>query len=219
MHHNILLPTFGLEDHTAIMIYLMIGLAVFSYLFTSRISLVPGKLQSMLEVVIEGLEDLVNETMGHKGKKYLPFIVAIFLYILIANALGFVPGLIPPTANLNTTVGLALVVFFATHIIGIREQGLTYLKQFMGPIWWMAPLMIPLEIIGHLARPLSLSLRLFGNMMGHEQIVGVLLLQMPAMYPVLAFSTALGMLVIFIQAFVFTLLSMLYIGGALEEHH
>ena len=116
-------------------------------------------------------------------------------------------------------IGLALVVFFMTHIIGVKEHGLKYFKHFVGPVWWLAPLMIPIEIIGHLARPLSLSLSLFGNMMGHEQIVMVLLILMPIAYPLLAVSTALGILVIFIQAFIFALLSMLYLGGALEEAH
>ena len=89
----------------------------------------------------------------------------------------------------------------------------------MGPVWWLAPLMIPIEIIGHLARPISLSLRLFGNIMGHEQIVGVLLLLMPIAYPLLALTTVLGILVVFIQAFIFSLLAMMYLGGALEEAH
>jgi F-type H+-transporting ATPase subunit a len=111
------------------------------------------------------------------------------------------------------------MVFLATHIIGLKEHGIKYIKHFTGPIWWLVPLMLPLEIIGHFARPLSLSLRLFGNMMGHERIVGVLLILMPLAYPMLAFSTVLGILVIFIQAFVFTLLAMMYIGGALEEAH
>ncbi len=219
MHEEILLPVFGLPVHTALMIYIIIGLAIFSLIMGNRLKLVPGKLQSLLELVAVTFMDMVEENMGHNGKKYFPFILTIAVYIFISNALGLVPGLLPPTANLNTTVGLALVVFFATHVIGIKEHGLKYLKHFIGPVWWLAPLMMPIEIIGHLARPLSLSLRLFGNMMGHEQIVGVLLILMPVAYPLLAVSTALGVLVIFIQAYIFALLSMLYIGAALEEAH
>ena len=176
--HGIILPVFGLPVHTAIMIYIIIGLAIFAAIAGKRFTLVPGKMQSLLELVAS-----------------------------------------PPTANLNCTLGLALVVFFMTHIIGVKEHGLKYFKHFVGPVWWLAPLMIPIEIIGHLARPLSLSLSLFGNMMGHEQIVMVLLILMPIAYPLLAVSTALGILVIFIQAFIFALLSMLYLGGALEEAH
>ncbi|MFQ5585252.1 MAG: F0F1 ATP synthase subunit A [Thermodesulfobacteriota bacterium] len=219
MHHSIILPTFGLDAHTAIMLYIIVGLAIFSYVMSKRMGLLPGSMQSILEEILGGLEGLVEETMGPKGKKYVPFVVTIFIYILVANALGMIPGLLPPTANLNSTAGLAIMVFVATHIIGVKEHGIKYIKHFTGPIWWLTPLMLPLEIIGHLARPLSLSLRLFGNMMGHERIVGVLLILMPLAYPMLAFSTVLGVLVIFIQAFVFTLLAMMYIGGALEEAH
>jgi F-type H+-transporting ATPase subunit a len=217
--HHIILPTFGLEAHTAIMIYIIVALGIFSLIMSKRWSLLPGGLQSILEEILVGLEGLVEETMGPKGKKYFPFIVTLFIYILIANALGMIPGFLPPTANLNSTAGLAIMVFLATHIIGLKEHGIKYIKHFTGPIWWLVPLMLPLEIIGHFARPLSLSLRLFGNMMGHERIVGVLLILMPLAYPMLAFSTVLGILVIFIQAFVFTLLAMMYIGGALEEAH
>lgn len=217
--HDIILPTFGMQAHTAIMIYIMIGLTVFSLIMSKRLALVPGKVQSILELVIDTFEKMVDETMGHKGKKYFPFIMTFAVFIFVSNVLGLIPGLLPPTANLNTTLALALIVFVATHIIGFKEHGVKYVKHFMGPVWWLAPLMIPIEIIGHFARPVSLSLRLFGNMMGHEQIVGVLLILMPIAYPLLALSTVLGVLVVFIQAFIFALLSMMYIGGALEEAH
>lgn len=217
--HGIILPTFGLPVHTAVMIYIIIALAIFAAIAGKRFTLVPGKMQSILELVADAFLNMVDENMGHKGRKYFPFILTLAVFIFVSNALGLVPGLLPPTANLNCTLGLALVVFFMTHIIGVKEHGIKYLKHFVGPVWWLAPLMIPIEIIGHLARPLSLSLRLFGNMMGHEQIVMVLLILMPIAYPLLAVSTALGILVIFIQAFIFALLSMLYLGGALEESH
>ncbi len=217
--HELIVPTFGLEAHTALMIYIMIGLTIFSFVLAGRLSLVPGRTQSVVELVVGSFMNLVDETMGHKGRKYFPFILTFAVFIFISNVLGMIPGFVPPTANLNTTLALALIVFVATHLIGIKEHGLKYFKHFTGPVWWLAPLMIPIEIIGHLARPVSLSLRLFGNMMGHEQIVGVLLLLMPIAYPLLAISTVLGILVVFIQAFIFALLSMMYIGGALEEAH
>lgn len=216
---EILLPRFGLHPHTAVMIYIVIGLGIFSLIAGSRVKMVPGKMQSLLEIVVSAYIGLVDDNMGHKGRAYFPFIMTFAVFIFVSNALGLFPGLMPPTSNLNVTLGLALIVFFATHVIGFKEHGFKYLKHFVGPVWWLAPLMIPIEIIGHLARPLSLSLRLFGNMMGHEQIVGVLLILMPIAYPLLAVSTLLGVLVIIIQAFIFSLLSMLYIGGALEEAH
>ncbi len=219
MHESIILPTFGLPVHTALMIYIIIGLTVFSLVIRGTFKLIPGQTQSILELVADSFMKMVDENMGHKGRRYFPFILTIAVFIFISNAMGMIPGLLPPTANLNVTAGLALVVFCMTHIIGVKEHGIKYVKHFMGPVWWLAPLMIIIEIIGHFARPLSLSLRLFGNMMGHEQIVGVLLLLMPIAYPLLAVSTALGILVIFIQSFIFALLSMLYLGGALEEPH
>jgi len=217
--HHIILPTFGLEVHVALMIYIIVGLAIFTGIMAGRLKLVPGKTQSIFEIVINAFMDLVDETMGPKGRKYFPFLVTFAIFIFVCNVLGMIPGFYPPTANLNITLALALIVFVATHIIGFKEHGVGYLKHFMGPVWWLAPLMIPIEVIGHFARPVSLSLRLFGNIMGHEQIVMVLLLLMPIAYPLLALTTVLGVLVIFIQAFIFTLLSMMYIGGALEEAH
>jgi len=219
MHHEIILPTFGLPIHTILMVYIIIGLCVFSLLVRGTFKLVPNQMQSILELVADSFMKMVDENMGHKGRKYFPFILTMAVFIFICNAMGMIPGLLPPTANLNVTAGLALVVFFMTHIIGVKEHGFKYIKHFMGPVWWLAPLMLIIEIIGHFARPLSLALRLFGNMMGHEQIVGVLLILMPIAYPLLAVSTMLGILVIFIQSFIFALLSMLYLGGALEEAH
>jgi len=217
--HDIILPTFGLHVHTIMTIYIAVGLIIFSVIMSSRLRLVPGKTQSLFELAISAFMNMVDENMGHKGQKYFPLIMTIVLLIFFSNVMGLIPGLLPPTANINTTIGLALIVFFATHIIGFKEHGVKYLKHFIGPVWWLAPLMIPIEIIGHLARPLSLSLRLFGNMMGHEQIVMVLLILMPVAYPLLAISTLMGVLVVFLQTFIFALLSMMYIAGALEEAH
>ncbi|MBI5892763.1 MAG: F0F1 ATP synthase subunit A [Deltaproteobacteria bacterium] len=217
MHESILLPQFGLAAHTAVMLYIIIALTAFSFVISKRLELVPNNVQSMTELLISGIENLVDETMGHHGRKYFPFIATFGIYILISNLLGLVPGFLPPTANLNTTAGLAVIVFISTHIIGVKEHGLKYLKHFMGPVWWLAPLMFPIEVISHISRPLSLSLRLFGNMMGHELIVGILLVLVPFLLPIP--MLLMGILVSFIQAFIFSLLTMMYIGGALEEAH
>jgi F-type H+-transporting ATPase subunit a len=128
-----------------------------------------------------------------------------------------IPGFYPPTANLNTNAALALTVFFMTHVVGIKKHGLAYLKHFMGPILWLAPLIFIIEIIGHLARPMSLSLRLFGNMYGHEIVLMIFVGLVPFLLPVP--MMLMGVLVAFIQTFVFTLLAMIYIAGALEEAH
>lgn len=218
MHPEIILPVFGLQPHTAVMLYLIASFGAVSYLISRRLELIPNKIsQNIAEIVVEGIVNFTEETMGHHGKRYFPLIATFGIYILISNLLGLIPGLLPPTANLNTTAGLALVVFVSTHVIGVREHGLKYFKQFIGPVWWLAPLMIPIEIVGHLVRPFSLSLRLFGNMMGHELIVGILMVLAPFLMPLPI--QVLGILVSFIQAFVFCLLSMMYIGSALEEAH
>ncbi len=217
--HGIMLPTFGLEWHTALMIYIIVAMAVFLFIMSKRLKIVPGKLQSILELVVEMYVGLAEEAMGHNGKKYLSIGLSLGVFIFIANALSMIPGLLAPTENINTAAGLAITVFVFTHIIGIKVHGIKYIKHFTGPVWWLVPIMLPLEIIGHFARPMSLTLRLFGNMMGHEQIVGVLLVLMPLAYPMLAFSTVLGIVVICVQSFIFSLLAMMYIGGALEEAH
>jgi len=231
MHESIILPQFGLPVHTAVMLYIIIALTALSFVVSKRLKLVPDNAQSIVELLISGIENLVDDTMGHHGKKYFPFIATFGIYILISNLLGLIPGLLPPTANLNTTAGLALIVFIATHIIGIREHGSKYIKHFMGPSIFPSPLkiwqipimliftlfMMLVEIISHLSRPLSLSLRLFGNMMGHEIIVGVLLILVPLLLPLPIL--VLGIFVSFLQAFIFSLLAMMYIGGALEEAH
>ena len=131
----------------------------------------------------------------------------IALFILVCNLGGIIPGFYSPTANLNTNLSMALVVFLLTHIVGVRIHGVKYIKQFMGPVWWMAPLMIPVEIIGHLARPLSLTMRLFGNIFGEDLVLIVLLFLVPFLMPI-----PMLVLMIFtsvLQAFVFTLLAMM----------
>ena len=155
--------------------------------------------------------------MGKEGKAYFPLIATFALFILVCNLIGLVPGFYPPTANLNTNAALALTVFVLTHVVGFRKHGIGYLKHFMGPIIWLAPLMFIIEIIGHIARPLSLTLRLFGNMYGHEVVLMIFLALVPLFLPIP--MMLMGVLIAFIQTFVFTLLAMIYIAGALEEAH
>ncbi|MCL2103233.1 MAG: F0F1 ATP synthase subunit A [Syntrophorhabdaceae bacterium] len=174
--------------------------------------------RNFFELLFEIISGLAKDIMGDSYKKYLPLLVSCFFFIFFMNLLGLVPGFLPPTQKMNITVGLALVVFFATHYYGLRENGLSYLKHFMGPIWWMAPLMIPIEIISHLARPLSLSLRLFGNITGDHAVIAGFMVLIPILVP--SIFLVLGVFVCFMQAFIFTVLSMIYISGAVahEEH-
>ena len=195
----------------------MLILIVVAFVASRGIKMVPSGWQNLMESVVSGIENLMVETMGTKGRTYFPLIATFSLFILVSNLVGLIPGMYPPTANLNTNVALAVTVFAMTHIIGVKEHGISYLKHFMGPILALAPLIFIIEIIGHLARPLSLSLRLFGNMYGHEIVLMIFIALVPMLLPIP--MMLMGVLVSFIQAFVFTLLAMIYIAGALEEAH
>ena len=198
--------------------FVMIILIVFGLLATRGISMIPTKWQNVFEIVIGGIEDFTVDITGEHGRPYFPILATVFLYIFVCNLIGLMPGLFPPTANLNTTLSCAIPVFIMTHIIGFKTHGVAYIKQFTGPIWWLAPLMIVLESIGHLARIMSLSIRLFGNMMGKELVLAILFMLAGAYFAPLP-MLVLGLLVCFIQAFVFYLLSTMYFTLALEEAH
>lgn len=206
-----------LGEHVTYTWFVMLLLFALAFLASRSLKTVPSGLQNFMEVVITGVENLIDETMGHKGRAYFPLIATFALFILTSNLIALIPGFYPPTANLNTNFALALTVFAMTHIIGFKEHGIGYLKHFMGPILVLAPLMFIIELIGHLARPLSLSLRLFGNMYGHEIVLMIFFALVPFLLPIP--MMLMGVLVALIQTFVFTLLAMIYIAGALEEAH
>ncbi len=206
-----------LGEHVLYTWFVMLVLILLGFAASRGIKMVPAGLQNFMEVVVSGIENLIEETMGHKGMAYFPLIATFALFILVSNLIALIPGFMPPTANLNTNGALALTVFAMTHIVGFKEHGISYLKHFMGPILVLAPLMFIIEVIGHLARPLSLSLRLFGNMYGHEIVLMIFLALVPLLLPVP--MMVMGVLVACIQTFVFTLLAMIYIAGALEEAH
>jgi F-type H+-transporting ATPase subunit a len=243
-----------IPDHVTYTWLVMIVLTALAFVASRRVGLVPRGLQNFLEVVLEQFQAMIDDVIGPAGRQYLPLIATLGLFILTGNLISLVPGLAGPTANLNTTAACALIVFVSYHFIGVRTQGLlTYLNHFTGPMPWslgMVPiklLMIPIEVISHLARPLSLSLRLFGNMtgghillaiifflMGLDGLLGwalsggaaaVLLGGLGSLVMVVftvGFLFPLKILVSFLQAFIFVMLTMLYIAGATEhaeEHH
>ncbi len=193
----------------------LIGLALIARSSLKRGA--PTGVQNIFEVVFEGLESYIEEIMGPEGKHYFTLIASLFLFILVCNLQGLIPGFDSPTANINTTLALALVSFSATHYIGLRRHGIGYIKHFMGPMWGLAPLMFPIEVISHFARVLSLTFRLFGNMVAKHKLLLVLALLAPYIAPVPILG--LGLLVAFVQAGVFTLLTMLYLTGSIEEAH
>ena len=198
--------------------FVILLLIIIGGMAAKGLSMVPGKMQNLFELIIGGIEDFMVDVTGEEGRWLFPLAATVFIYIFSSNLMGIFPGLFPPTANINTTLSCAVVVFFATHFIGIKYHGIKYIKHFLGPVWWLAPLIFIIEIIGHLARVLSLTFRLFGNMMGHEIVLSILfalaglfLAPLPIM--------ALGIFVAFVQAFVFFLLSIIYFSGAMEHAH
>ena len=219
-----ILAALGLEhfahdwQHVTHSWFVMILMIVGATLLARGIQMLPKKGQNLLEIIIETLEGFMVDITGPEGRAFFPFIATIFLYILLCNLIGLVPGFFSPTANINTTLSMALCTFVLTHAIGIKFHGVKYIKHFLGPVWALAPLMLIIEGIGHLARVMSLSVRLFGNIFGKEKILGVLfglwglyLVPLPILF--------LGILVSFIQAVVFMLLAIVYFAGAMEEAH
>ena len=204
-------------EHVLYTWFVMGLLIIVALLVKSSIKTVPSGLQNFFEPIVAGIEGMIEETMGHHGKAYFPLIATIAFFILTSNLIALIPGFYPPTANLNTNAAMALTVFAMTHIIGVKEHGLAYFKHFCGPVVWLAPLMVPIELIGHLARPLSLTLRLFGNMYGHEIVLMIFFTLVPILVPLP--MMLMGVMVAFIQTFVFMLLAMIYIAGSLEEAH
>ena len=212
---------FGKELHTSHIFYTWIGMAVLfilAWIVRKHISVVPGQLQNFWESIIQPLEDFTVENLGKNfGQKFFPLLGVLFIYILTLNLMGLLPLFDAPTANLNTNVGMALLVFFFYHAVGFRYHGIAYLKHFCGPVKALAPFMFPIEIINHCARPLSLTLRLFGNIKGEELVLLVVMMLAP-IYGTLPLMF-LFFFVKILQAFVFYLLSMIYIQGSLEEAH
>lgn len=224
------IPVIGeLPYQVSLALFVMLLVSLLSYLAFSRVAnrecpLVPSgrvTLRNVFELIIEMFLKFLDDIIGPRGRQFLPIIGTLGFFILFSNLLGLVPGFLPPTDNLNTTVACALVVFFATHYVGVREHGFSYIKHFLGPVWWLAPLMFIIEIISHLARPLSLSMRLFGNIMADHMILGMALVA-PSILIILVppLAMVLGVFVSVIQTLIFTLLSMMYISFALEggEH-
>ncbi len=212
---------FAVPDHVLMaLLVLVISLIIFP-LASRRLSRDnPSRFQHVLELVVSGLKDLLDDVVGHgASKKYLYIIGAFACFIFISNIFGLIFFLQPPTSNPNTTFALGLTAFLYYNAQGIKEQGLLhYLKHFMGPIAILAPLFIVIEIIGHLARVLSLGMRLFGNIFGEHTATGIFMGMLPFVLPWPMMG--LGIFGAFLQTFVFIMMTMVYIGGAVtaEEH-
>jgi F-type H+-transporting ATPase subunit a len=196
------------------------GLVVRSRLAATGGGVVPDPgftLRNVFEILTEMLAGLAEQNMGHKWRTYFPFVATLFFFILISNLMGLVPGLGGATTNANTTWAWAIISFGVHQYVGIREHGWGYLKHFVGPVPLLAPLYIPIELLSHLSRVFTLAVRLLANMSADHIVVGVWILLVPVGIP--AIFMGLGVLVAFLQAYVFAMLSMIYIGLALEDSH
>jgi F-type H+-transporting ATPase subunit a len=212
---------FDVPDHVIMaLLVLVISCIVFPLASRKFSKDNPGGFQQFLELVVNGLKDLLEDIIGHgASKKYLYIIGGFACFIFVSNLFGLFFFLQPPTGNPNTTFGLGLTAFLYYNYQGIKTQGfLHYLKHFMGPIPLLAPLFILIEIIGHLARILSLGMRLFGNIFGEHTATGIFMGMLPFVLPWPMMG--LGIFGAFLQTFVFLMMTMVYIGGAVtaEEH-
>lgn len=222
---------FGALVVAAVLIFIAILLR--AAIMDEKEALVPEErltLRNFMEVVVEIVLGFMEDIMGRKAARYFfPLIGTCAFFIFFSNISGLLPGLSPPTSNLNTTLACALIIFFSTHIFGTKEHGIGYFAHFFGPLRpqlkWHLPLtlvfmvlMFVVDLIGHLARPMSLSIRLMGNMFADHSVLGVFFLLAPLLVPIPLML--LGLLVAIVQTMVFTLLSMVYIGSAIahEEH-
>lgn len=195
----------------------MLILFVLSFLVRRQLSLIPGRLQTVFETIIDGLEEFTVTNMGEEGRRVFPVLAGLFLFILVQNLLGLIPMFDAPTANINTNIGMALFVFVYYNYQGIKRWHGHYIHHFMGPMLPLAPLMIILEFISHLARPLSLTLRLFGNLRGEEIVMLLFFIMAPFIGTLpIYFLFLLGKV---LQAFIFYMLTMIYLKGALEPAH
>ena len=188
---------------------IMFALGLLSYLGTRRLSLEGSRWQTILEAVITLSNKQIRDVVQRDPERYLPLLGTLFLFILAANLLALFPGVEPPTAKIETPAALALIVFFAVHFYGIRAQGLwQYLKGYTKP----NPLLLPLNVLSELTRTLSLMIRLFGNIMSHELVVGIVVVLAGLFVPIP--FMALTILVSLIQAYIFTILATVFIGAA-----
>ncbi len=204
-----------MEQHVIMALIVLIVVPIIFTIFAKKPSLIPTPIQNVFEIYIEFIDNLIKENMGEKGRKYFPLIASIGLFVFFGNLIGMIPGLESPTANLNTTMALALLVFFIYNFEGIRENGIGYFKHFLGPVPKMAPIFVIIELLSHLSRPVTLALRLFANMTGGELISIVLITLVPFLIPMPVML--IHLIAVFLQTYVFVVLTTVYIAGAITH--
>jgi len=211
-------PAAPITNAVAMEVLVVLLLIVFFVVLRSRLSVEsPGRLQHVAEILEEFIDDQAHGVIGHGYEQYVPFAMALGYFILLCNLLGLVPGFESPTANAYVPLGCAVVTFIYYHYHGIRHHGFHYYKQFVGPIGLLAPLMLLIEVVSHLARILSLTVRLYANMFAGDLVTQAFFSLVPILVPVLFLGLHLG--VALVQTFIFVMLALVYLGMAVSEEH
>ncbi|MCW5889372.1 MAG: F0F1 ATP synthase subunit A [bacterium] len=173
--------------------------------------------RNVAEAFVEGMSSIAEGVIGHHYKQYVPLLATFFAFILVSNLLGLIPGVSPPTSNSNVTFALGVTSFIAYNVYGLKASGAKYLKHFLGPVLFLAPLLLVIELMSHAFRPLSLGIRLFANMFADHELIRIFTELTFFGFPVIFY--VLGTLVCVVQAVVFTMLTAVYISGAVHEEH
>lgn len=205
-------------SHVVMAVLVTALIIIFFKLAVKNLSLFPGKMQNALEMFYKFFQGLVDDMMGHEGRKFIPVLGTLGTFIAVSNLVGLLPEMGSPTANLNVTAGCAIFIFLYYHYHGVKKHGVWgYIKTFMGPAWWLAWLILPIEIVSHFSRPLSLAMRLFGNIYGEDLVIIIIagLVPFVAPLPVMGLAAFTSLL----QAFIFIMLSTIYLAGAMAEEH
>ena len=199
---------------------LLVFVFLIAYFVAVRFSLsveTPNGLQHLAEMTNEFVSDQGEQIIGHEHARFTSYLTALALFILVCNLVGLIPGLESPTANIVVPLGLALTTFAYYHYQGLRANGFSYVKQFLGPLWWLYPLMLPIEIISHIARVLSLTVRLYANMFAGDLLTLVFFSLVPVGIPLVFLGLHLGVAIV--QAYVFFLLAAIYLSMAVAHEH
>jgi F-type H+-transporting ATPase subunit a len=222
MGYHFAKPAEPIPPFLVMVLLIVAGMTILSLIVRSRLSVEhPGKLQIVLEDALGAVLGLLDQWIGPKGRRFLPLIATLGLFILVGNYMGLIPGLMAPTSSINVTLGCALTIWVYYHYQGIRENGIgKYIAHFWAPPgapWWIGFIMFPIELISHAARVMSLSLRLFGNIFGEELVILILFTLIPFLVPLP--MMLLGLITGGLQAFIFVLLSIIYLQGAVAVEH
>ena len=218
LHIQTKYPTAPITNAFAMELLIFVALLLYFILVRATLSVEkPGAVQHLAEMTHEFIGEQSESIMGHGYERFTTYLTVLALFILIGNLMGLVPGLESPTANAVVPLGFAIVTFFYYHYHGIRVHGFSYYKQFVGPVWWLYPLMLPIEIISHFARVLSLTVRLYANMFAGDMVTLAFFSLIPIGVPLVFLGLHFGVAII--QAYVFMILATVYLSLAVAHDH